>query len=171
MENDGEIIALDKYEAKQKMIDRAIARMGYDSSIRTQVGDARSITLEPADVVLVDAPCSGLGVLARKPDIKWKRRAEDIEAMVDLQKSILSNAARMVRPGGHLVYSTCTVEWSENQRMVEWFLSQHPEFTLVSATGLLPDTVVTDEGYLQTLPHLHGVDGMFGARLRRGLEN
>jgi 16S rRNA (cytosine967-C5)-methyltransferase len=170
MENVGEIVALDKFEAKQKMIDRAVTRMGYGDTIRTEVGDARSVVLEPADVVLVDAPCSGLGVLARKPDIKWKRRAEDIDTMVELQRTILANAAGMVRPGGYLVYSTCTVERNENEGVVEWFLATFPEFELVPASELLPSSVVTDAGYMQTLPHRHGVDGMFGARLRRKSE-
>jgi 16S rRNA (cytosine967-C5)-methyltransferase len=76
----------------------------------------------------------------------------------------------MVRPGGYLVYSTCTVERNENEGVVEWFLATFPEFELVPASELLPSSVVTDAGYMQTLPHRHGVDGMFGARLRRKSE-
>jgi 16S rRNA (cytosine967-C5)-methyltransferase len=87
--------------------------------------------------------------------------------MAELQSRILEHAATLVRPGGHLVYTTCTIEPAENQERIEAFLAGHPEFELVSAAGLLPDGVVTPEGYLSTLPNRHGVDGTFGARMRR----
>jgi 16S rRNA (cytosine967-C5)-methyltransferase len=167
MQGSGEIISVDKYDAKLRLIEQAAQRTGFDTIIKTVVGDARSIHLEPADAVLVDAPCSGLGVLSKKPDIKWKRRQEDIESLAELQHSILDHAATLVRPGGHLVYSTCTIEPMENEDVVRRFLETHPDFELVPANGILPDTVVTPDGFLQTYPHRHGIDGTFGARIRR----
>jgi len=167
MQGLGEIVAVDKYDSKLKLIDTAARRLGFEDVIRTAAGDARKIALEPADVVLVDAPCSGLGVLAKKPDIKWKREPDDIDAMTKLQREILENAARMVKPGGHLVYSTCTIEPAENEDVVRAFLASHPEFELVPASEVLPASVVDDDGFLRTLPHLHGMDGTFGARMRR----
>jgi 16S rRNA (cytosine967-C5)-methyltransferase len=164
MEARGDVIAVDLYEAKLPMIAEAAKRLGLSDVIHPTLGDARTIRLDTADLVLVDAPCSGLGVLSRKPDIKWKRTPEDITAMTVLQGEILDNAATLVRPGGHLVYTTCTTEPDENQRAVEAFLLRHPTFSLIPAETLLPDEVVTD-GYLQSWPHRDGIDGAFGARL------
>lgn len=166
MKGQGEIISVDKYDSKLRLIATAAERLGFAGIIHPTAGDARTIELPPADVVLVDAPCSGLGVLSKKPDIKWKRAPEDIDAMAELQRAILENAATLVKPGGHLVYSTCTIEPAENQDVVVAFLAAHPEFELVPADTVLPSSVVED-GYLQTLPHRHGMDGTFGARLRK----
>lgn len=171
MSNDGEIVALDKFEAKLNLLGKAVERSGFDC-ISPTLGDARTVRLEPADIVLVDAPCSGLGVLRRKPEIKWKREAKELTELVKLQGEILDNASGMVRPGGLLVYGTCTTEREENETVVEAFLERHPEFSLESAAEALPDSavrkgVVTEEGYLQTWPHRHKSDGAFGARLRR----
>ncbi len=162
----GEIVAVDTYGSKLPQINEAAERLGLAGTIVTVEGDARAVNLPPADIVLVDAPCSGLGVLAKKPDIKWKRKPEDIEQMATLQQSIMRNAARLVRPGGCLVYATCTIEPEENQGIVRAFLAEHPEFALEDAAGLLPAEVAAD-GYLQTFPHIHNTDGMFAARLRR----
>lgn len=172
MKGEGRIIALDKYEAKLELLRNAINRSAHEEIISPMIGDASSITLEAADVVLLDAPCSGLGVLRRKPEIKWKREANDIVALAALQLELLTNASRMVVPGGVLVYTTCTTEPEENAQVVASFLAAHPEFTLESAEAYLPDSalragVVTAEGYLEVLPHRHGSDGAFGARLKR----
>jgi 16S rRNA (cytosine967-C5)-methyltransferase len=167
MQGTGEIVAVDKYEAKLPMIDQAAQRLGFETMITSVAADARSVELPPADVVFVDAPCSGLGVLSKKPEIKWKRKPEDIPPLAVLQRDILLNAARMVRPEGHLIYSTCTIESSENQDVVREFLAGHPEFELVPAGMILPSSVVTADGFLETLPQRHGTDGMFGARMRR----
>lgn len=167
MKGTGEVIAVDKYESKLRLVNSSAERLGLAGTISTATGDARTVALDPADVVLVDAPCSGLGVLTKKPDIKWKRTVEDIDAMTALQSQILEHAAKLVKPGGHLVYTTCTIEEAENEERIREFLAKHPEFELVNAAELLPPPVVNEEGFLQTLPHRHGVDGTFGARLRR----
>lgn len=171
MENRGEILALDKYEAKLKLLADGIERSGY-SIIRPTIGDARRIRLEPADAVLADVPCSGFGVLRRKPEIKWKREPGDLPELVRLQTDILENAAELVKPGGVLVYGTCTTEPEENEGVVRAFLERHPEFAVESAASVLPESapvrdIVTDEGFLRTWPHRHGADGAFAARLRR----
>ncbi|KXK55889.1 MAG: ribosomal RNA small subunit methyltransferase B [Chlorobi bacterium OLB7] len=167
MNGNGEIIALDKYEPKLKLIAETAERLGLAETIHTSVGDASTITLPPADLVVVDAPCSGLGTLSKKPDIKWKREPEDIPQLAALQRAILANAAKLVRSAGVLLYSTCTIERRENQEVVEAFLADHPEFMLEPASEWLPAAVVTEDGFMQTLPHRHGLDGMFAARLRR----
>jgi 16S rRNA (cytosine967-C5)-methyltransferase len=119
-----------------------------------------------ADIVLVDAPCSGTGTLCKKPDIRWKLRADDIAPLVKLQRDILRNAASFVKPGGVLVYSTCTMEPEENIANVEWFLSHFPDFHLDPAEQYVPAELCRD-GYIQTFPHIHRTDGAFGARFVR----
>lgn len=169
MQNKGRIIAVDKYDVRLNLIQQAAERNGV-SIIEIQEGDATEIVMEPADKVLVDAPCSGLGTLSKKPDIKWKREMEDIQKLMVTQRAILENAARLVRPGGVLVYSTCTIEPEENQLLIRDFLSRHPEFTLENAAQYLPPRVVDEEGFLATFPQKHRMDGAFGARLLRSME-
>jgi 16S rRNA (cytosine967-C5)-methyltransferase len=127
--------------------------------------DAGSFDHEAVDRVLLDAPCSGLGVLTKKPDIKWKRDATDIKKLAQHQRAMLANAARLVKPGGVLVYSTCTTEPEENQEVVADFLSSHPEFVVESAQQFVSSDLLTPEGYVETFPHRHGMDGSFAVRL------
>ncbi|TAE28736.1 MAG: 16S rRNA (cytosine(967)-C(5))-methyltransferase RsmB [Candidatus Kapaibacterium sp.] len=160
------ILAMDKYGGKLHLIEETAARLGL-KSITTQAQDIRHFkTKDLADLVLVDAPCSGLGTLAKKPDIKWKFDLTGFPALVKIQREILSAAARLVKPGGTLVYSTCTIEPEENEKQVEWFLQQFPEFSLDPADEYIPAEICSD-GFLRTLPHKHSCDGAFGARLVR----
>ncbi len=163
--NRGTVVAVDRYENKLDLIRRGCARLGI-TDVSFAVADAREFTAEPADKVLVDAPCSGLGTLRKKPDIKWKRQPEDIVKLCALQKEILDNAATLVKPGGVLVYSTCTTEPEENRQQVEAFLSRHPGFSVEDASAFVARAVVTPEGFIETFPHVHHVDGSFAARLR-----
>lgn len=164
MQNQGRIVAVDKYDVRLNLIRQAAERNSV-SIIETMEGDATELAHEPVDKVLVDAPCSGLGTLSKKPDIKWKREPEDIQKLIVTQRAILENASRLVRPGGVIVYSTCTIEPEENQDIVKAFLLDHPEFTLDHAGQYLPPRVVDEEGFLATFPHKHRMDGAFGARL------
>ncbi len=166
MKNTGEVIALEKYESKLPLISDNAQRLGT-SIVLPQQGDAREYkTTQMADVVLVDAPCSGLGTLSKKPDIKWRRQIDDIRKMVVKQRAILSNAAGLVKPGGSIVYSTCTIEPEENTETIRWFLETHSNFELFPAENILPSEVCKD-GFLQTFPHKHHSDGAFAARLVR----
>jgi len=131
------------------------------------VADGRAPALASADVVLVDAPCSGTGTLRRHPDARWRLGPPDIASLVRLQDELLDGAARVVPPGGLLVYATCTLEGEENEDRVMAFLQRHPEFRAEPCTGV--DTAFLDEtGRLRALPHVHGFDGAFAALLRRG---
>jgi 16S rRNA (cytosine967-C5)-methyltransferase len=166
MHNKGNIIALDKYEAKLRFLNDGAQRLGI-SIIQAQSADARQFQYEPADLVMADVPCSGFGTLSKKPDIKWKRQADDIAKLLPLQRDILSNASQLVKPGGALLYSTCTIEPEENEENIEWFLHNHPDFTVDPAWNYLPEQVCTSHGFMQTLPNQHGTDGAFAARLVR----
>ncbi|MBM2815552.1 MAG: Ribosomal small subunit methyltransferase [Ignavibacteria bacterium] len=164
MNDSGKIIAIDKYKSKLNFIEEGAARLGHHI-IHTLAEDARVFEYkEGAECVLVDAPCTGLGTLAKKPDIKWKREIEDVINCSILQKEILDNAAKLVIPGGTLVYSTCSMEPEENTDIVNWFLESHPEFSLEPAEKYLPAEVCKD-GFMQTFPHLHEIDGAYAARM------
>lgn len=166
MNDEGTIIALDKYAGKLGIIQENAERLQL-KSISTQAQDARHFApKELADIVLLDAPCSGLGTLAKKPDIKWKFETTDFTPIVRTQREILKNAAKLVKPGGALVYSTCTIEPEENTEQVAWFLEHFPNFELDPAEAYLPAEVCKD-GFLQTLPHKHQTDGAFAARFIR----
>ncbi len=167
MRNEGDILAVDKYGVKLSLLKGSCERLGVHN-VRFLEADGATLTVEqPVDRVLLDAPCSGLGVLSKKPDMKWKREAADLIKLSSLQAQLMDNAATLVRPGGVLVYSTCTTEPEENQLMVRAFLDRHPEFTLEDARGLISSDLVNAEGFIETLPHKHGMDGSFAARLGR----
>lgn len=143
MENTGEIIACDLHEHKISLIEHAAKRLGI-STIHPTVhdGTVRNPLWENGfDRVLADVPCSGIGVIHKKPDIKWKRKEEDIAVLCEIQKKILENAGRYVKNGGILVYSTCTILREENQEQIAKFLQKSPEFTLLEE-----QTLFTHEG-------------------------
>lgn len=166
MENKGRVVALEIYESKLRFINDNARRSNVDI-IEAVHGDARSFAPEAkADVVMVDAPCTGLGTLSKKPDIKWRRALEDVRHMAVTQRQILDHASTLVKPGGTLVYSTCTIEPEENEMVVQAFLEANPEFELESAERFLSADVVSD-GFLRTFPHRHKADGAFGARMKR----
>ncbi len=166
MRNGGEVVAIDRHEAKLGLIRASADRLGL-KNVRLMEADSSTLEAEPADRVLLDAPCSGLGVLAKKPDMKWKRDVSDILKLTKIQRDLLENAARLVRPGGVLVYSTCTVEPDENEDIVRDFLSRHGEFTLEGADRYVSRDLVNAAGFVETFPHRHGMDGSFAARLVR----
>ena len=160
----GEIISLDKYPSKLRFIDEGAKRLGI-TSIKTVSGDAVTYqTDNPFDIVFADVPCSGLGTISKKPDIKWKRDIDDIPLLVNTQREILKNAAKLVKVGGTLVYSTCTIDADENEGNIHWFLQEFPEFEVDPAENYLPENVCKN-GFLQSYPFIHNFDGAFAARL------
>jgi 16S rRNA (cytosine967-C5)-methyltransferase len=171
MQGEGTIHAVDVNASRMELAMEAATAHGAESLIQPHVADLRewatAADAPQADRVLLDAPCSGLGVLAKRADLRWQRAPGDLDELTMLQDELLDAAARCVRPGGWLVYSTCTIEPEENQQRVMAFLDRHPDFTLESAHGVTPDEVLTDDGFLATLPHVHRIDGAFAARLRR----
>lgn len=168
MENSGRIIACDLYEHRCRLIEDGAHRLGIDI-IETRAGDFRDISdLPEADRVLCDVPCSGLGILRRKPELRYKEDT-GVSSLPDIQYEILTAAAARVKPGGVLVYSTCTLDPAENGENVRRFLSAHGEFEPYALT--LPQGIVrgTDEpeNELTLFPQLCGTDGFFISALRR----
>ena len=165
MEDQGEIRSCDIHPHKLKLIESGAARLGI-TSVRTALADGRerhAAWTGQADVVLADVPCSGLGIIRKKPDIRWKDPAP-LAQLPPIQAAILDNAAGYVRPGGVLVYSTCTVLPEENGGVTEAFLRAHPEFTKEEFT--LPG-VGTWGGDVTLWPQRHGTDGFYICRMRR----
>src|SRR5205823_14146033 len=122
------------------------------------------------DCVFVDAPCSGLGTLRRDPDIKWRRRDSDLPTLAARQVAMLRHASEGVRPGGRLIYATCSSEPEENESVVGAFLATVPAFAPVDLRRLdtsVPAEVVDARGHLRTYPHLHGLEAFFGAVFQR----
>lgn len=162
MGNKGKIIACDLYPHKTELIDKSCERLGI-TIVETRVNDAEKFNEEfegRFDRVLLDAPCSGLGIIRRKPDIKWTKGATDCSALAQTQYRMLRHAKRYVKCGGILVYSTCTISRMENEQMVKTFLRENKDFEL------LPDEIM-EKGYRQLLPNESNTDGFFIARFIR----
>ena len=158
MKDRGRILATDLYPARLKPLKQNLYRLGL-TSIHPIAADARHLTLNTTfDRILVDAPCSSLGILNHHPDLRWRRRESDIHDLSHLQRTLLSRAANYLRPGGTLVYSTCTLEPEENEHIIEAFLHNHPNF--------YPEHASHEYPYLTLLPHHTNNDGVFAARLR-----
>lgn len=149
MNNSGKIIAMDIYRRKLDIVDKEARRLGI-TNVETRSWDGTrvdSTLVDKADRVIVDAPCSGLGVLRRKPEIKYRELTEEQDLLPKKQMAILSASAKYVKPGGTLLYSTCTINPYENQRVIAGFLKKHPFFK--------------KEEMLQLMPHVNGTDGFF----------
>ena len=171
LDGDGVLVASDSRARRVELLRSTLRRAQINASV-VALDATRPLPFGPAfDRVLVDAPCSGLGILRRDPDLKWSRRAEDLQGFADTQHKMLSHAAGVVRPGGRLIYATCSSEPEENDAVVDRFLSEHPGFTL-ARTDPGPavdraDTLIDERGFLRTLPHKHGLDAFFAATLHR----
>ena len=157
-------LAADRSDVRMRKVRENVRRTGL--KVGMVVADARRPPLADADAVLLDVPCTGTGTLGRHPDGRWRLDTEAMEEMTRLQKEILEAGARLVVPGGVLVYATCSLEPEENRDQVDAFLARHPEFALEPTGAVLPDYMDAD-GYLEILPQSHGFDGAFAARLRR----
>ena len=170
MNNKGRILARDIYEHKLKLIKKNLKRLG-STIIETEVFDATILDenlIESADYVLVDVPCTGLGMIRRRPEIKWNRVEKDIKNIVDIQKKILENGSKYLKPGGVLVYSTCTVEKEENINLIFDFVKENENFELNGFDKLLNSNEymkTAKDGYIEIYPHIHDMDGFFIAKL------
>ena len=169
MENKGTLYALDLHQHKIKLIDESASRLGH-TIIETAVGDGKQSVerfgTEQFDRILVDAPCSGLGVIKRKPDIKYTKRQEDFARLQEIQSDLLGQAAQLLKRDGILVYSTCTVDSVENRGTAERFLKEHPEMEKIQVA--LPEAIgIKHTGFVQLFPQDFGSDGFFIAAFRK----
>ncbi|MGD6992435.1 16S rRNA (cytosine(967)-C(5))-methyltransferase RsmB [Sutcliffiella horikoshii] len=173
LKDSGRVISTDLHEHKVKLIKDQAERLQL-SNIEAQALDSRKaqeiFKEEQFDKILVDAPCSGFGVIRRKPDLKYTKSMQDIKQLASIQLAILKEVAPLVKKGGTLVYSTCTIDKEENADVVQAFLEANKEFEIdFNIKELLPEKVnsYVKEGMLQLLPHYFGTDGFFIVRLKR----
>jgi 16S rRNA (cytosine967-C5)-methyltransferase len=169
VKNGGRILAVDYDWKKIEQLKTETARLGI-TNIETYHADLTDTLAKPIsekfDQVLVDAPCSGSGTLRRNPEIKWRTAASDLIKIVRTQKTILQNASAAVRRGGRLIYCTCSLLPQENENIVVNFLQLNPHFRLCKRPAAIPAQLVDPTGYFRTYPHLHNMDGFFGAVLK-----
>ncbi|HEX5620573.1 MAG TPA: 16S rRNA (cytosine(967)-C(5))-methyltransferase RsmB [Solirubrobacteraceae bacterium] len=167
MRNEGRVTAVERHEGRAEALRRTASRMGA-TCVEVRTADAAEPQEGTYDRVLVDPPCSDLGTLASRPDARWRKQPHDVDELGQLQRRILDRGAEVVRPGGIMVYSTCTISPRENERQIEAFLGRHADFQLTDMPSDLP---VWDHPTVprvrQTFPHRDGTDGFFIARLRR----
>ena len=171
MRDEGRIVAVDSDPGRARALEMNCSRLGV-SCVDVRPGDARAAAFgRDFDRVLVDPPCSDLGTLQSRPDVRWRKRPAQIAALATIQRELLEAGAAAVRPGGRLVYSTCTIERTENQDQIEEFLARHGDFSAFDLSGPYapgPGTEVgTGGNFIQTIPHLDGTDGFFIAALTR----
>ena len=182
----GQVIRRDKDAKRLDLIRENRLRLGL-TNIQVQEADSRTFALKAlADRVLLDAPCSGTGVIARRPDIRHHRSESDLAKLIKLQQELLENAAQLVKPGGVLVYSTCSLEPEENIENLHRFLENHADFKTSDLTQFIPpetlsnwqkkettfgrEKTIADDlsaGYIQLLPSKHDVSGFFVARMTK----
>ena len=168
MQNTGEIVAVDKFPGKIKKMKQNISRLKISN---TKVIREDAFNYGPVaaayDRVLLDVPCSGWGVFQKKAELRWQKN-QDMDKLLKLQKDALKTGASFVRPGGFLVYSTCTLNEEENERQIERFLKKNKAFTLVPASEFIQKEY-TENGYLKTIPFSHYTDGAFAAKMQKKL--
>ena len=171
MHNKGKIIAWDIHEHRVELVKKTAQRLGVDI-IETRYGDATKEDenlIEKCDKVLIDAPCSGLGVIRRKPEIKWTRKSEHIEELINIQRALLNAGSKYVKPGGRLVYSTCTLNSSENEDIIKSFIEMNQKFELeyehIKSYSI--EGNVEGKGYVYLFPNIQKTDGFFIAALKK----
>ncbi|MBR6571124.1 MAG: 16S rRNA (cytosine(967)-C(5))-methyltransferase, partial [Clostridia bacterium] len=171
MQLTGRVYSWELHEMRSLLLEGVKRRLGLDN-MRITVRDASEYREDfdtMLDAVLLDAPCTGLGVLSQKPDVKLRLKPEDIPAIVETQKKLLNTVCRYVKKGGTLVYSTCSILPEENALQVKAFLNEHPEYELVSLPESFPEELRSQqtENGLQLLGCRDGVEGFFIARMKR----
>ena len=181
MRSSGRLYAFDVSEKRLANLKPRLAKSGLSNVHPVWIDNENDAKVKrlagKIDRVLVDAPCSGLGTLRRNPDLKWRQSPQSVAELTQKQLSILQSASRLLKPGGRLVYATCSLIYQENQGVVEEFLASNPNFELKDPKEVLRDSFPTmgslpigasaNSSWWQLLPHLHGTDGFFGAILER----
>jgi 16S rRNA (cytosine967-C5)-methyltransferase len=160
------VVAADPSFDRLRRVRSNVERTGVADRVGIVAADGRMPPFRPVDAVLLDVPCSGTGTFRRHVDGRWRLSGRDLEALTTLQRELLAAAATLVKPGGVLVYATCSLEPEENEMQAERFLARAPDFRLAAPSTPMRGTMLR-QGYLNVLPQRHGVDGAFAARFER----
>jgi 16S rRNA (cytosine967-C5)-methyltransferase len=173
MKNTGNVVAFDLHPHRLELIKENCKRLGI-TNVKAEAFDSTFVNdkyLEKADKVLADVPCTGIGIIRKKPDIKLKNYTKsEISQLVETQYKILDSSSKYVKKDGFLVYSTCTIGVEENHNVIMKFLKEHPNFRLVDIKAEMPSGLNIETaslGYIQTTPLEHGIDGFFISKLKR----
>ncbi|MCM1991062.1 16S rRNA (cytosine(967)-C(5))-methyltransferase RsmB [Oceanirhabdus seepicola] len=169
LNNSGEVLAFDVFEKKLKLIEEHAIRLEL-KNIKAEINDGEKLRedlIDSADIVLADVPCSGLGIIRKKPEIKWTKSKKQLNEIVGIQRNILSNAAKYVKINGELIYSTCTLNRNENDENIRWFLNKNDNFCIESVNHIEGDNIInSNEGFITILPD-EKMDGFFICKLKR----
>ena len=169
MNNKGRIVAADHYQGKINALLKETERLGVEiiePKLIDVTKDIPDTFIERFDHVLVDAPCSGTGTLRRNPEIKWRLTAAQLTALASTQRLILQQASKAVKKGGKLIYCTCSLLPDENENIIKYFLMKNRQFTLDTTFGIIEKPFIDGSGFFRTYPHIHDMDGFFGAVLK-----
>ncbi|MCK8823616.1 16S rRNA (cytosine(967)-C(5))-methyltransferase RsmB [Fuchsiella alkaliacetigena] len=176
MENQGQIVANELHEHRLELVKRNCARLRVEI-VEPSLADGRNLAFEQSfDKILVDAPCSGLGMIAKKPELKWQQKPQDVQALSELQLELLLNASQYLKPGGELIYSTCTITEEENWAVVEQLLAQRPDLEIVDLSSAAAEFGIPNEsllrGALSLLPSMEPGEneGYFIVKLKQSAE-
>ncbi|NNG01630.1 MAG: 16S rRNA (cytosine(967)-C(5))-methyltransferase RsmB [Desulfobacteraceae bacterium] len=173
MNNNGRILAIDNKHSRLKQLMDEMGRLGVTCVVTEKADLCNPLspkTIKLADRVLLDAPCSGLGVMRRNPDAKWVSEKQNMGKFQHRQMAFLDQLSGILRPGGSLVYTVCSFEPEENEQVINGFLKKHPEFVMVNPSQRSPfdsTKMIDSDGFLRTFPHIHGTDGFFAAELQK----
>jgi 16S rRNA (cytosine967-C5)-methyltransferase len=166
MQGQGEIVAVEADENRFHLLQENLQRTGC-TNVEAHHADGTQFKAPQFDKILADVPCSGMGLLRKHPDVRWRRKQHHLTQHHKAQLELLTHAAELVKPGGIIVYSTCSILPSENHEIVNTFLKSFPDFHKEDARGFLPETVVSPHGDMETFTHIHDTDGAYAVRLRR----
>ena len=166
MRNKGRVTAIDKTQERLETLVGNAQRLGI-KIISPVISDMYDFKGGPFDRVLLDPPCSGWGAAGKHSDLRWAKTTEDVTKLARIQQSMIGRASKLVKPGGVLIYSTCTIIKEENDMVVEEFLAKHKEFEVETAKEFFPSDIVDEKGYVKTYPAIGNLDGSFCVRLKR----
>ena len=169
MRNRGRVTAVDKSRDRLELLVQNAQRLGI-SIIAPVISDMFEVSTDLYDRVLLDPPCTGWGSAGKHSDLRWSKSPDDTKKLLRIQKGMLAKAAKLVKPGGVLVYSTCTIIRDENDQVIEEFLLKHKDFYIESAKEYFPDELVNERGFVKSYPDIDNLDGAFCARLKKRLD-
>jgi len=169
LDGTGTLIAGDIHPHKLKLVNDNLRRLELkDVTVKLMDATVFEESLRNRfDKILLDAPCTGYGVMRKKPDMKYKKSTTEIQSLVEIQRKMITNASKYLKKGGILLYSTCTISEDENENMIKWAVEGNNGLKLESLKGILPNEVVGEDGMVRLYPNVHGTDGFFIARMKK----